>query len=301
LKYLRTYEDYKGIKSDKYGDELNQREWDELLQKHCKMYSDDNVKLYRGFNKFIDQEEIVGIYQKPNIRKSIEPQQIHVITMSGMESWKDYPPYNKSIIGSTDFQSAKGYGKLYEIIPYDNTKVGLCPVSSVWESFGGFGGHDAIRIIDNFLKKWIVDPNHQWSTDYNGQESWSKLKEKILNINVKEKIEKYFPTENDFKGYIYDFFIRLRYWMNKNKLGFSGDYNDLFSDKIIEESKLYTAEDIVNYIEFQFDPNVRGFNWIKYDKNFNKNIKQQLDKLDQDNREGIQIWCEGPVLLKKRH
>jgi len=60
-----------------------------------------------------------------------------------------------------------------------------------------------------------------------------------------------------------------------------------------EYSKTITSEKIVEFIEYLFSPD--KFISLNYDKNFFKNV----DKFRPKEKGALQIWCEGPVLLKK--
>ena len=62
-----------------------------------------------------------------------------------------------------------------------------------------------------------------------------------------------------------------------------------FSDEINSEYiEKIEPDDIIIFIEKLFEPN--NFTYLKYDENFSSNIK------DYDYS---QIWCGGPVLLRK--
>ena len=46
MKYLRTYENYKS--SQKYGDKLTVKEFNDLYNKYCKNHKSQKISLYRG-------------------------------------------------------------------------------------------------------------------------------------------------------------------------------------------------------------------------------------------------------------
>jgi len=295
MKYLRTYEGYK--KSNKFGDELTQEEWNKLFNKHCKMYDKNNIKIYRGFRRDEDLDSFdkgyVGYYQNPkgHKRKSIEPQQIHVTLMSELDSWKDFPPYNESIIGTNSMRQAKGYGIVYEIIPYDNSLIGVCPENTIWDSFGGFDEFDLIKRTHTFLTNWI---------DYKPEQSWSQVKNNILKMDIDKKFETYFPSPNDFIRYE-RFFNRLKYWDEHRDIKYKMVYIE--SEDIWNYAKTVTPEKIVEYIEFMFDPKERGFESLKYNEKFSENMKKiykknVLYKGEEDFFPINQFWCEGPILLR---
>jgi hypothetical protein len=291
MKFLKKFDNYLfGTKksqvytagSERYGDILTEEEFNDLYEKYCKNHKKSSFKLYRGVPKTLEN----FYYQNPkgHIRKSIEEENIHVILMSELESWKDFPPYNQSIIGSTNYNSAKGYGwagTCFEIIPFDDTKIGICDESSVWESFGGFSNFAFIRMTDRFLNDLIGNVK-----------SWKEIKEKILNSNLNDVFSELQEDSLIFLNYVLEFKTNpnsnyIQNLLMDKKFSYAmGEINSEYIEKI-------EPNDIVIFIEKLFEPN--NFTYLKYDKNFSSNIK---DYIYMDN-DGLQIWCGGPVLLKR--
>jgi len=294
MKYLRTYNESHNT-SKRYGDILSEGQFNKLLEKNCKNYIDINnqIKMYRGIGNYINLFKILEfknhyyLNPKNHYRHSIEPENIHVILMSEMEQWKDFPPYNQSVICSTNKISAESYGELFEIIPYDNTKVGVCSHSSVWGSFGGFGKKSIIKMIHNFLEYYPAD--------------WGAIQDEIKNIGI----EKLSQDKLDS-----DFIHSLLYYKEKGVFRYikKGDYLHTpktgNSEKEEEEElknfkkkmdKL-TTNDIIEFINFLFEPKNNGFNSIKYDGNYTAKIYKNYTDF---NTENLQTWCGGPVLMKK--
>jgi len=267
--------------SEKFGNELTEEEFNDLYTKNCKIHKNTTSKLYRGMISKIDY-----IYQNPigYIRHSIEPQNIHVTLMSEMESWKNFPPYNQSIIGAGR-KKVRGYGTLYEIIPYDNTKIGFCPMGTVWESFGGFSNTDRIKLTNNFLSDWIKYKS--------GNEHWDSIKNKIMSKNILETFDKmaHLIGVNDF------FNMMISYYQ-------TGNFSDCKRLSITEiydfiKSIDITPIKIINFIEFMFDPKLNKFKSVKYNNNFDKVFNKYCEEHCEGHYDYIQIWCEGPVLLKR--
>lgn len=299
MKFLKKFDNYLfGTKksqvytagSERYGDILTEEEFNDLYEKYCKNHKKSSFKLYRGVPKNLGN----FYYQNPkgHIRKSIEEENIHVILMSELESWKDFPPYNQSIIGSTNYNSAKGYGRAcFEIIPFDDTKIGICDESSVWE----------------FLNDLIGNVK-----------SWKEIKEKILNSNLNDVFSGLQKDSLDsliFLNYVLEFKTNPNSNYIQNLLmdkKFSSaifaripmmELDEINSEYIEKIGSMYyqlkcgppvvvEPNDIVIFIEKLFEPN--NFTYLKYDKNFSSNIKDY-----SINNDGLQIWCGGPVLLKR--
>ncbi|MCK9416974.1 hypothetical protein M0Q97_09980 [Candidatus Dojkabacteria bacterium] len=273
MKFLKKFDNYTAG-SERYGDILTEEEFNDLYEKYCKNHKNSSIKLYRGVPKTLEN----FYYQNPkgHIRKSIEEENIHVILMSELESWEDFPPYNQSIIGSTNYDSAKNYGwggTCFEIIPFDDTKIGICDESNIWESFGGFSNFAFIRMTDRFLNDLIGNVK-----------SWKEIKEKILNSNLNDVFFDLSEDSLTFLNYVLEFKTNPNSNYIQNLLmdkKFSDEINSEYIEKI-------EPDDIIIFIEKLFEPN--NFTYLKYDENFSSNIK------DYDYS---QIWCGGPVLLRK--
>jgi len=266
MKYLYLYENYN--LTDKSGKKLSKKEFENLKNKHCKYYSiNKDVKMYRSIIKKYDY-----LYQNPkgHIRHSIENENIHVILMSSMKSWKDFPKYNQSIIGSIN--DSEYYGEyIYEFIPFDNNNIGICPKPTIWESLGGFGGDANIKLINSFLKKVI---------NYSDTDNWSDIRRKIMKANIREPLLKSKPDDRTF----------------------------LFKNMLLRLTQFFNIKphDITNYllikyIEELFDPKINNFNHFKYDENFSKKVKEKYiigESTNDISYETYQFWTDGPVLLK---
>jgi len=269
MKYLKTYETYKS--SQQYGDVINSKEFDTLLQKHCKNYSDDNVKLYRGVSK-LKLNDYYYLNPKGHKRKSIEPQNIHVVLMSELDSWKEFPKYDESVIVSTNKKYADSYGwdgTLFEVIPYDNTKFGVCSDSNIWDVFGGFDdSQNTILKVSNFLNLYLGSYDDDWG---HIQDEILKIKEPSDRIsNIKKD-----PYDDDFVGIFLE---------------------SLYEYKGYDSTRQIKPQDIIDTIEDLFEPKRNGFEKVEYIHNYNETMQWFFDVY---NTENLQLWCEGPVLLRK--
>lgn len=276
MKYLFKYENFKH--TNKYGENITEKEFYELYNKNCKNHKKNDFKIYRSITSTKPY-----IYVNPTEpRVSIEPENLHVAILSESERWKDFPPYNKSIIGAVNLGTwVSYYGNAYEIIPYDNNRIVVCPDSTIWHSFGGFGDYTGyIRVISKFLQI-ITD----W--DYKYKDDWKTIQNKINKINLNEV--------NDFESFdIDDNKILFKVFNNIND--WSADFNYDYMDFMMLQEYINntTNEKIIEYIDWLFDPKNNDFKLIKYDKNFSKHMNNFTA-----NDEDLQIYCEGPVLLKK--
>jgi hypothetical protein len=52
-----------------------------------------------------------------------------------LPSWDDFPKRNHSVICSTDSDKASDYGETFIILPKNGTKIGVCLLGDIWDSF----------------------------------------------------------------------------------------------------------------------------------------------------------------------
>lgn len=266
---MKRYNNY--VFENKYGSKsITEEEFDKLLSENCK----NLTKFYRSIRDV--SEEFMYQDAVKEKRTSIESENIHVVLMSELPSWKDYPKYDKAIVCSTSIKFAGYYynnsGGLYEVYPYDDIKIGLCNRSCVWESFGGFYEFDSIRMTHRFLKRIF---------EYSSKEhDWEYIKQQIYNIN-----------DIEWLG-LWDYLI-----LNEYRKGFADKFADYFKIALNSDyAYMFTADNIIKFIEHTFDPDVNGFKMMINDENFYSDFQYYFDNLHEN---GIQVWFEGPALLKK--
>lgn len=275
MKFLQTYEIYKN--SLGAFDIITKENFYKLYKENCKSHSNNTIQLFKGMKTSGNY-----VYSHPKSeRTSIERENIHVILMSELDSWKNFPKYNKSIVGTINKDDADHYGTLYEIIPFDNTKIGVCSRDTVWDSFGGFDYNGDIKLTDSFLRYWL-------NIDSTKNFTWEELKVRIKN----KKYIDYYPSIHEMR-----FLETMRrcesgkWKIGKEKI-FLNYFDSIDEDKVREYGRTIKPETIINFIELLFEP--RNFDYLLYDKNFSKNMNKLCEKYKTDN---LQIWCESPILL----
>ncbi len=61
---------------------------------------------------------------------------------------------SKSIVCSTDLGTARGYGYVYTVFPYDNCKIGICPQTDIWNTTAFISDHITWdQIQDNLYQR----------------------------------------------------------------------------------------------------------------------------------------------------
>lgn len=91
-------------------------------------------QLYRGIDRAVKSEAFLS----PRIetpRPSAHTSNLYNTLMSNLESWKAFPPRNRSLICSTDYEYPAKFGKVYSVFPLDGFKLGICPEEDLWIAF----------------------------------------------------------------------------------------------------------------------------------------------------------------------
>ncbi len=241
MKYLKTYKIFENY--NRFGSRtITESEFDKIRKENCKNWTKVETELFRGMP---DLGDYVFVDPKMgDFRSSIEDTNIHLELMSNLPSWKDYPKYDRCVIGGTPGSATGTYGDtVYEVVPFDGIKIGVCPFSTVWESFGNefneFGGD--IYLVEYFLGSIGLDSN------------WIQVGGETLETKLKSI--KSFDLE---KEEVDDFIIDCAIYLKKSK----------------EE---VTGEDCYNFInDYIFNPEKRGFELKTYDIDFNVNKGKQI-------------------------
>lgn len=253
---------YKAFESfNMYGSKLiSESNFLELANKECKNWQSSKTELFRGQPDLGEY-----IYTDPTkfYRRSIEDVNLHIELLDNLPSWKEYPKYSQSIIGISSKEGADGYGDedraTYELIPYDNIKIAVCPEPNIWESFGYWGEYICETLA--FFDEIGIDPEIWYQSANDTIETKLKSIDNVYNL---------IPVEDNMLV--------------------GGEINR-FLDMMVSMSNLkkekITGEDCFNFLNDNlFNPKARGFKLLTYGKNFEIPLNKQ-------------IWTNGPVLLRK--
>lgn len=254
---------YKAFESfNRFGSKpISESNFLELINKECKNWQSSKTTLFRGQP---DLGEYVYTDPTLHYRSSIEDTNLHIELLDNLPSWKEYPNYSQSIIGVSDKEGAVGYtedGTIYELIPYDNVKIAICPESTIWGSFGKEYWGEYIYSILDFFDGIGIDPEI-WDQSANDTiETKLKSIDNVYNlISVKNTM-----LVGDEINKFLDMMVSM------------GNFN---KDKI-------TGKDCFDFInDTLFNPISRGFKLLSYSQDF------EIPK-------NKQIWTNGPVLLRK--
>lgn len=223
---------------------LTEQEFNQILNTNCRNWSKSKTSLYRGQ---VDLGPYVYTDAKGTYRKSIEDINTHVELIDNLPSWDGYPKYSEAIIGST-INIVSGYGRVYEIIPFDNIDIAICPKRNIWDSFShtklGEWGEDIYK-IHHFLE-YVGINGDIWNQIDN-----STIESALCSMDT-------ISIMNKDDGYVYHFLSEASEYLKK-------DIDDL------------TGSDCFKFInDYLFNPTVKGFNLVKYTSGFEAPDDRQI-------------------------
>ena len=114
--------------------DLSEEEFFSILKENCKEFLNDPKCLQRVKNKF----ESTYAYIDPKIHNRTDGSNRNVaknllLLIDNLQSWKDYPKRNNSIIATSGYTANSIYGREYYIlIPFDNAEFGVVPCQDLW-------------------------------------------------------------------------------------------------------------------------------------------------------------------------
>ena len=98
MKYLKSYKIFENY--NRFGTKtLSEKEFDQIRKENCKNWTKAETELYRGMPDLGDYLLVDPL--KGDFRSSIEDTNIHLDLLSNLPSWKDYPKYERCVIGGS--------------------------------------------------------------------------------------------------------------------------------------------------------------------------------------------------------
>jgi hypothetical protein len=176
--------------------------FDDLVRENCAQNIKDIVNrecvVYRGDFR-LEKENYLYLdsNKTKEDRKAANTKNFSNLYMSNSPEWKDYPQRNKSFICTTNPTYARGYsdGKIFVMIPFDNTPIGICPGDDIFGSFKIFGYHRISRTVSEVLRALeLSDDDNTWD-DFKAADK--ALKEKAAETDEKKWREIVMPFARD--------------------------------------------------------------------------------------------------------
>lgn len=103
--------------------------------------------------------------------------------------WAKLPPRNKSVICSSSYEMARGYGTPFQIFPFNGTKIGVCPEDDLWMSFGKSG----IKDLSDFNDQMAV----LMTRIFANRDTFSYFDVKKINVVIANNIEQFLKMTID--------------------------------------------------------------------------------------------------------
>lgn len=92
------------------------------------------IKIYKGL-KIAMPSKAYLTNPKLMSRVSQNTENYYTLLMDNLPAWKLFPKRSQSLICSTKANTAFIYGHAYQIFPFDDAKIAICPRSDIWQSF----------------------------------------------------------------------------------------------------------------------------------------------------------------------
>lgn len=126
------------------GQSISKDEAIRLIKQNCKQALkgiENGNYIFRGEDSM--QEEYYSM-KSQGVRVSRNTDNYYTLIVDNSKRWSEYPKRSKSFICTTNFESARSYGMVYTVLPYDGAKIGMAPSNDFWNSFrkSGIGSMD---------------------------------------------------------------------------------------------------------------------------------------------------------------
>lgn len=237
---------------------IDKNEAIDIILKNCGDFKPTDIPIYRGL-----YQDSKYLYVNPieYVRPSQNTNNIYTTIIDNSPYWKEYPKRSKSIICTTNYNISESYGDVYRVIPFNNSKWGICQYSDIWTSFHYiknvlkfFNMEDFNMIIGHMITKERIPTNQNELLEilkninykniiinnYNNKE-FSSLEKTIEDLlknydNLYDLlIDIIKPDINNFKVKTYDEIKNITYYLDREIWTDSNCilvYNDLFNDLI---------------------------------------------------------------------
>lgn len=227
-----------------------------LFLNECDDWALGGNQIYRGAESY----PIFFVDPSKYHRYSANAAGFYQALLPNLESWKKAPKRHNSLIMSTDEFMADSFGEVYHMIPFNDTKIGQCPYSDIWNS------NDVMRKM--FDQPWI---------------GWDEIDEEFTELICENfDIKKGDINQDNVMNYIRELDrMGKENWKTKYVLNFKSGAKEYDMDlilKLIEKYPDRTLEDLLNEM-FDFDKN-----------NFEIITRQMELKYDRE------VWSDGKFI-----
>lgn len=132
MKYLQTYNLFENKTKNSLCRSLTQDQFHSILNRFCKEFDWNDTPIYKGM--YIDGDYALT-NPKGQERQSANTRNYYTTIFDNSPYLGEFPKRSQSLICSTDLETARLYGNLYRVIPFDGAKIAVCSSSDFWHAF----------------------------------------------------------------------------------------------------------------------------------------------------------------------
>lgn len=224
-------EDYGAMDGGGYGGQHRSKDIEEQdIYNMCKDYMDmfkyydkTGIRFMRGVSSSSDY---AIINPSKSTRASAYTSNYYTLISSEDPSWKNIPPRNHSVVGSTGYDKAESYGNLYILVPKNGSKIAQCQSEDFWGTFQhAFGDEnyplgDFNRSLTNIFRRIdIKQPDKSLSVlksackefdEFMGKEGYNQNFSKFIRDNSYDYVVFYEDVfEKFYKGDLYEMLLNV--------------------------------------------------------------------------------------------
>jgi len=137
MKYIKIFEEYQKYEKKTRTESFTLEDAVNFYKKYCYEWDIDNMtQLYRGSYTASEIYYINPADKKHGIRKGGHGSSLYNTLFNYIPSWDKVPPRDKSLIMTTEKETADSYTEQYIhiMIPMNNFNMGMCTEHDIWES-----------------------------------------------------------------------------------------------------------------------------------------------------------------------
>ena len=117
-------------------------------------------------------------------RRSANTYNLYTLWIDNHEAWKAFPKRSKSLICTTELETAGGYGYPHLIIPADDALIGICPDNDMWRSFQTLELEDHGASLESFIELSMHMLRLMGYNETQVQLHWDKLEEALKETQL---------------------------------------------------------------------------------------------------------------------
>jgi hypothetical protein len=123
------------ILDESRGRPIDTKEATNFIDDHCtnalSAFQTKKARIFRGITGANEETTLIDPAQFTRVSRNTS--NTYTLIIDNSPAWKEYPKRSKSIICTTDYDVAADYGNPYLVLPYDGSKIGVCPTSDIWD------------------------------------------------------------------------------------------------------------------------------------------------------------------------